>query len=104
MNVSVAVWRGGVGVGRIDNVALHRARLVLGCVTVFWRENHPVTQVNPASFSQRDGKCIPPKSRHPMLSVLEDCNCIDGYTAYCSHGLNKWITLSLAIDLLKLTL
>jgi len=37
----VVVWRSGSGrVGRIDELTLRRARLVLGWVTVFGRANH----------------------------------------------------------------
>jgi len=42
--VRSALWRSGVysrnGIGRINEVALHRARLVLGWVTVFGRAYH----------------------------------------------------------------
>jgi len=36
----VAAWRSGNGVGRISEVALRRARLVPGWVTVFGRTNY----------------------------------------------------------------
>jgi len=38
--VTVATWRSGNGVWRINEVTLRRARLVLGWVTVFGRTNH----------------------------------------------------------------
>jgi len=46
--------RNGNGVGRINEVTLRRARLVLGWVTVFGRANHlgtkPATQANSAFY------------------------------------------------------
>jgi len=36
----MAVWHSGNVVGRFSEVTLHRARLVLGRVTVFGRTNH----------------------------------------------------------------
>jgi len=38
--MSLAVWRSGNGVERINEVALRRARLVVGWFTVFGRANH----------------------------------------------------------------
>jgi len=55
-----ACWRSGNVVGRINEVTLRRARLVLGWVTVFSGQTtsifHQVTQANSASDPQRDGK------------------------------------------------
>jgi len=36
----MVVCRSGNSVGRINNVTLQRARLVLGWVTIFWQVNH----------------------------------------------------------------
>ena len=56
----VAVWHSGNGIGRINEVTVHRARLVLGWVTVFRQANHlgvkPATQTNSASYPIRHGK------------------------------------------------
>jgi len=56
----VAAWRSGNIVGRINEVTLRRARLVLGWVTVFGGQTtsvfHQATQANSASYPQRDGK------------------------------------------------
>jgi len=56
----VAVWRSGNVVGRINEVALRRARLVLRLVIVFGGQTtsvfHQATQANSASYPQRDGK------------------------------------------------
>jgi len=53
-------WRSGNVVGRINEVALRRARLVLGWVTIFGGQTTSVfyqaTQANSASYPQRDGK------------------------------------------------
>jgi len=61
----VAAWRSGNVVGRINEVALRRARLVLGWVTVFSGQTtsvfHQATQANSASYPQRDGKWVPAK-------------------------------------------
>jgi len=35
-----AVWRSGNGIGRVNEVTLRRARLVLGSVTIFGRALH----------------------------------------------------------------
>jgi len=59
----VAAWRNGNVVGRINEVTLRRARLVLGRVTVFGGQTtslfHQATQANSASYPQRDGKWVP---------------------------------------------
>jgi len=51
---------GDNGVERINEVALRRARLVLGWVTIFGQANHlgiqPATQANSASYPMLDGK------------------------------------------------
>jgi len=56
----VAAWRSGNVVGRINEVALRRARLVLGWVNVFGGQTisvfHQATQANSASYPQWDGK------------------------------------------------
>ena len=53
-------WRNGIGVGRINEVILRRARLIPGRVTVFGRANHlgmqPATQADLASYPTRDGR------------------------------------------------
>jgi len=53
-------WHSSNVVGRINEVTLRRARLVLGWVTVFGRQTtsvfHQATQANSASYPQRDGK------------------------------------------------
>jgi len=63
----VAAWRSGNVIGRIDEVTLRRARLVLGWVTVFGGQTtsvfHQATQANSASYPQRDGKSVPAKVR-----------------------------------------
>jgi len=54
------LWRSGNVVGRINEVTLRRARLVLGWVTVFGGQTTSVfrqsTRANSASYPQRDGK------------------------------------------------
>jgi len=54
------VWHIGNVVGRINEVTVRRARLVLGWVTVFGGQTisvfHQATQANSASYSQWDGK------------------------------------------------
>ena len=59
-NIFMAAWRSGNVVGRINEVALRRARLVLGWVTVFGGQTtsvfHQATQANSASYPQRDEK------------------------------------------------
>jgi len=56
----VAAWRSGNVVGRINEVTLRRARLVLGWMTVFGGQTtsifHQATQANSASYPQQDGK------------------------------------------------
>jgi len=56
----VAAWRSGNVVGRINEVTLRRARLVMGWLTVFGGQTtsvfHQATQANSASYPQRDGK------------------------------------------------
>jgi len=56
----VAAWRSGNVVGRMNEVALRWARLVLGWVTVFGGQTtsvfHQATQANSASYPQWDGK------------------------------------------------
>ena len=56
----VAAWRSSNTVGRINEVTLRRARLVLGWVTVFGGQTssvfHQANQANLASYPQRDGK------------------------------------------------
>ena len=51
-------WRSGNVVGRISEVTLRRARLVLGWVTVFGGQTtslfHQPTQANSASYPQRE--------------------------------------------------
>jgi len=63
----MVAWRSGNIVRRINEVALRRARLVLGWVTVFGRQTtsvfHQATQANSASYPQRDGKWVPAKVR-----------------------------------------
>jgi len=63
----VAAWRNGNVVGRINEVALRRARLVLRWMTVFGGQTTSVfqqaTQANSASYPQRDGKWVPAKVR-----------------------------------------
>jgi len=63
----VAAWRSGNVVGRINEVTLRRARLVLGWVTAFGGQTtsvfHQTTQANSASYTQRDGKWVPAKVR-----------------------------------------
>jgi len=60
VNTAVAAWRSSNVVGRINEVTLRRAWLVLGRVTVFGRQTisvfHRATQANSASHPQRDGK------------------------------------------------
>jgi len=61
----VAAWHSGNIVGRINEVTLRRARLVLGWVTIFGGQTtsvfHQATQANSASYHQRDGKWVPAK-------------------------------------------
>jgi len=56
----MAAWRSGNVVGRVNEVTLCRARLVLGWVTIFGRQItsvfHQATQANSASYAQQDGK------------------------------------------------
>jgi len=56
----VAAWRSGNVIGRINEVILRQARLVLGWVTVFGGQTtsvfHKATQANSTSYHQRDGK------------------------------------------------
>jgi len=56
----VAVWHSGNGIGRINEVTIRRAWLVLGWVTVLGQANHlgvkPATQTNSSSYPMRDGK------------------------------------------------
>jgi len=56
----VAAWRSGSGVGRIDEFALRRTRLIPEWLTVFGGQNHlsmqPATQANSAPYPTRDGK------------------------------------------------
>jgi len=56
----VVAWRSGNIVGRINEVTLRRARLVLGWVTTFDGQTtsvfHQATQANAASYPQQDGK------------------------------------------------
>jgi len=53
----VAAWRSGNVVGRINEVTLRRARLVLGWVTVFGGQTTSVFhQANSAFYPRRDGK------------------------------------------------
>jgi len=63
----VAAWRSSNVVGRISEVTLHPARLVLGWVTVFGRQTNSVfrqaTQANSASYPQWDGKWVPAEVR-----------------------------------------
>jgi len=63
----VAAWRSGNIVGRINEVTLRRARLVLGWVTVLGGQTtsvfHQATQANSASHPQREGKWVPAKVR-----------------------------------------
>jgi len=60
MHFWVAVWCSGNVVGRINEVTLRRARLVLGWVTIFGGQTtlvfHQATQANSASYPRRDGK------------------------------------------------
>jgi len=57
---SLAAWRNGNVVWRINEVTLRRARLVLGWVSVFGGQTtsvfHQATQTNSASYPQWDGK------------------------------------------------
>jgi len=52
----LVAWHSGNVVGRINEVNLHRARLVLGWVTVFGGQttsvSHQATQANSASYPQ----------------------------------------------------
>jgi len=61
----VVAWRSGNIVGRINEVTLRRARLVLGWVTTFDGQTtsvfHQATQANAASYPQQDGKWVPAK-------------------------------------------
>jgi len=61
----VAEWHSGNIVGRINEVTLHRARSVLGWMTVFCRQItsvfHQATQANSTSYPQRDGNEYQPK-------------------------------------------
>jgi len=63
----MAAWRSGYVVGRINEVALRWARLVLEWVTVFGGQTtsvfHQAIQANSASYPQRDGKWVPAKVR-----------------------------------------
>jgi len=63
----VAAWRSGNIVGRINEVTLRRAPLVLEWVTFFGRQTtsvfYQVTHANSASYPQRDGKWVPAKVR-----------------------------------------
>jgi len=56
----------GNGIGRINEVAVRRTRLVLGWVTIFGGQTtsvfHQTTQANSASYHQRNGKRVPAKS------------------------------------------
>jgi len=56
----VAAWRSGNVVGRINEVTLRRAQLVLGWVTIFGGQTttvfHQATQANSASYPQQNGK------------------------------------------------
>ena len=56
----VAAWRSGNIIGRINEVTIRRARLVLGWVTVFGQQTtsvfHQATQANSAFYPQQDGK------------------------------------------------
>ena len=56
---TVAAWCSGNVVGRINEVTLRWAQLVLACVTVFGGQTtsvfHQATQANSASYPQRDG-------------------------------------------------
>ena len=56
----VAAWRSGNVIGRINEVTVRQARLVLGWVTVFGGQTtsvfHQATQANLASYAQWDGK------------------------------------------------
>ena len=58
--VPVVAWRSSNVVGRINEVTLRRALLVLGWVTVFGGQTtsvfHQATQANSASYPQQDGK------------------------------------------------
>jgi len=53
-------WRSGNAVGRINEVTLHQAQLVLGWVTVLGGQTtsvfHQATQANSASYPQWAGK------------------------------------------------
>jgi len=61
----VAEWHSGNIVGRINEVTLHRARSVLGWMTVFCRQItsvfHQATQANSTSYPQWDGNEYQPK-------------------------------------------
>jgi len=64
---AVAAWRSGNIVRRINEVTLHRARLVPGWLTVFGGHTtsvfHQATQANSASYPRQDGKWVPAKVR-----------------------------------------
>jgi len=61
----VAAWRSGNIVGRINEVTVRRARLVLGWVIVFGGQTtsvfHQANQANSAFYPQRDRKWVPAK-------------------------------------------
>jgi len=63
----VAAWHSGNVVKCINKVALCRARLVLGWVTIFGGQTtsvfHQATQANSASYPQWDGKWVLAKVR-----------------------------------------
>jgi len=63
----VAAWRRGNIVGRINEVTLRRARLVLEWLTVFGGQTtsvfHLATQADSASYPQRNGKWVQAKVR-----------------------------------------
>ena len=65
--VYTMAWRSGNVFGHINEVAVCRARLVLGWVTVFGGQTTSVfpqaTQANSASYPQLDGKWVPAKVR-----------------------------------------
>ena len=62
----MAAWRSGNVVGRINEVALRRARLVLGWVTVLGGHTtsvfHQATHANSAVYPQWNGNEYQPKS------------------------------------------
>jgi len=66
-------WCSGNIIGRINEVTLRRARLVLGWVTVFGGKTtsvfHQATQANSASYSQWDKKWVPAKVRWCSAAV-----------------------------------